>query len=181
MNTTRLTPRVLVAAAAISGLGAVAVGLDVTGDASSTAEAQAEATASIFVPIDSYRAVDTRMGPDPGRLEVSETLTVTADEDFEGNQVIPDEATAVTFNITAVNTRGTGFFQVTTARRELGNTSTVNWTSDGANVANSGVTAVFESQEINEPLENTFAVFIDGVPSASAHLVVDITGYYVPA
>lgn len=95
--------------------------------------------------------------------------------------VIPDEATAVTFNITVADTRGSGFVQVTTGNRELGNTSTINWVQDGEVIANSGVTALFESTlAANEELENTFAVFIDGAEGGSAHVIIDITGYYTP-
>lgn len=179
---TRPATRTLLAAAlALVGTGAVAAGLD-AGDTGPTVEAQSSPAASSFVPIYAYRALDTRRSPDIGRLEVSETLTVNADENLAGNQVVPDEATAVTFNITAVDTVGKGFLQVTTGVRELGNTSTVNWTSDGENVANGDVTALFASDtDFNEELENTFAVFIDGLAGSSAHVVVDITGYYVPA
>lgn len=182
---TRLAPRTLLVATAAVLAGTGAVGLGATTGGDPVVEAQAAVTPSSFVPIDAYRAVDTRRAagrPNTGRLVVSETITVTADEDVDGNQMIPDAATAVTFNITAVDTVGKGFLQVTTGTRELGNTSTVNWTTDGENVANSGVTAVFESEtDVNAVLENTFAVFIDGDEGSSAHVVVDITGYYVPS
>lgn len=166
---------------AIAGVGVIGVGIDATSSPGGTAQAQVAPTASAFVPIDSFRAVDSRSSSVLGRLEVSESVTIIADEDTAGDQVIPDEATAVTFNITAVDTRGRGFLQVTTGNRELGNTSTLNWRRDGEVIANSGVTALFESTTAaNENLENSFAVFINGTAGSSSHLVIDITGYYVP-
>lgn len=172
----------LIGAFAIAGVVTVGLGLEITDGNDGIASAQTAATPSVFVPIDSYRAYDSRWGVNPaGRMEVSETVTITADEDIEGNQIIPDDATAVTFNITAADTRGAGHLQVTTANRELGNTSTINWSDDFQVVANSGVTALFEAGDVNATLENTFAIFIDGRPGSSTHVVIDITGYYVAA
>lgn len=171
----------LIGALSLAGAGLIGAGLEATNASAPTVNAQAAQTPSAFVPIDSYRAFDSRASSTPGRLEVSESVTITADEDTQGNQVIPDEATAVTFNITAADTRGAAYLQVTTGNRELGNTSTVNWKEDGAFIANSGVTALFESTvPQNEDLENTFAVFINGADGGSAHVIIDITGYYVP-
>ncbi len=171
----------IIGALSLAGAGIVGVGLDATNTTAPTVSAQVAQTPSAFVPIDSYRAFDSRDSNTPGRLEVSESVTITADQDTEGNQVIPDEATAVTFNITAADTRGAAYLQVTTGNRELGNTSTVNWNGDGQFIANSGVTALFESTvPENESLENTFAVFINGADGGSAHVIIDITGYYIP-
>lgn len=171
----------IVGTLSLAGAGLVGVGLDATNATAPTVNAQAAQTPGAFVPIDSYRAFDSRDSSTPGRLEVSESVTITADQDTEGNQVIPDEATAVTFNITAADTRGAAYLQVTTGNRELGNTSTVNWNGDGEVIANSGVTAIFQSTvPENENLENTFAVFINGADGGSAHVIIDITGYYVP-
>ncbi len=50
----------------------------------------------------------------------------------------------------------------------------VGWTEDGQVVANSGNVLIGEASQ-------EFYMFLDGDSFAAAHVIIDITGYYVPA
>ncbi len=141
---------------------------------------------SLFVPIEHFRADDSRT------MEVGGVgrLTVGGNEsdfiDFarrEGDSFdtrkIPKEATAVSFNLTVTQTEGRGFLHVDSPIGEsTSGSSTVNWTGDGQTVANSGVTIVGTT----DAEAVLFAVVsIGGAPGASAHVIADVTGYYIPA
>ena len=54
----------------------------------------------------------------------------------------------------------------------------MNWTGDGQTIANSGSTLLSEGGLVAE-LENNFIIPVDG-RSGGAHVIIDITGYYVP-
>lgn len=157
---------------------AVAVAPD--GDAASVGaspEAPLPPAASVFVPISPYRTYDSRTDPDEsGKIFLQEQRFVEADIDIDGTQRIPAEATAVTFNITVTETASAGFVQVFTANQGLGSTSTVNWTGEGQTDSNAGHIQLFEGT-----LDNQFGFHVGGAGGAGTHVVIDITGYYVPA
>jgi hypothetical protein len=127
------------------------------------------------VPISSYRTYDSRTDPDESdRIFIESERFVDAALDLNGVERIPDEATAVTFNITVTDTQGWGYVQVAAPGTTLGETSTVNWTGDGQTVANSGSTLLYLGL-----FENNLLFHVDGA-SGGAHVIIDITGYYVP-
>ncbi len=139
---------------------------------------------SVFVPIPSFRAFDTRKFGET--IDSGSTGSVTAGEVFDGEAFgVPVDATAVTFNVTAVATEGRGYIQVFNAEgTSPGETSTVNWTQTGQNIANSGTVAL---SKYDDPDDNNsyglvdFGAYVGGPPNAKTHIVVDITGYYIPA
>lgn len=176
---TRLAKAVAVGALAVGGGYAAATigGVAASRDGVSMVPAQVAAPAATngFVPISAYRTYDSRSDPDEsGKIFIKEQRFVDAALNLQGVEQIPDEATAVTFNVTVTDTQGWGFVQVVPPETTLGETSTVNWTEDGQTIANSGSTTLYAG-----PLENNLLFHVDGA-GGGAHVIIDITGYYLP-
>lgn len=180
----RMTPKV---AAAIALVTAVATGFTVQAigdDNTATATIIGTGAASYFVPMESYRTLDTRTrepGTPVGRTKDDPFLDLALPayvryENDTPNVMLPDEAVAVTYNITVTETVSAGFVQVDTFGYTTGETSTVNWDHSGQTIANSGVAML----GTDLGTEGVLGIYVDGLPDAAAHIVLDITGYYVP-
>lgn len=141
------------------------------------AQAAVAAAPSAFVPISGYRSYDSRVNPDEsGPIYLQEQRFVDVALDLEGNERIPDEATAVSFNVTVTETESAGFVQISAPGSQFGDTSTVNWTASGQTVANAGDALMYEG----DIFDNNIVFHVDGAGGAGAHVIIDITGYYVP-
>lgn len=146
------------------------------------AEASAS-DASVFVPIESYRAVDTRLQGTRtklGRSADDPTLdgfgvATGVRFDLESDARIPANAVAVTYNVTVTETEGAGFVQIDGWAFATGGTSTVNWSGPGETVANSGVARL--TSAFGEPAQ--VGIYVGGASGAQTHVVLDITGYYL--
>jgi hypothetical protein len=140
----------------------------------------AESTVSGFVPVTPARALDTRPGldiglagaftsPAPRDLQITGSIPTT-----DGTQVVvPEGATAVVLNVTAVAPTADGFISV----RPSGtpgppSTSNLNFTA-GSIVPNAVTVALPASGSI----EITYDAF--GTPGATTDVLADITGFYV--
>jgi hypothetical protein len=134
-----------------------------------------EGEASLFVPISSFRTYDSRNDPF-GKWVVGDDFLLEALTDEFGDAQIPEFASAVTFNVAAVGTEGTGFIQVYGPGTDALSTSTVNWRQPGLAIANSGSTMLGDLD--GEP--GLMGVAVGGDAGASTHIIVDITGYYEP-
>ena len=147
------------------------------------------APASLFVPIVAYRALDTRLGDkldvdgDPF-TENSPIVRFFADLEV-GSDIfvrIPAEAVAVSYNITVAQTEGVGFLKVSPANANSGGeTSNINWTADGQQAANSGNVLLGTANDGEGNGSDSLDVTIGGESGAKTHVVIDITGYYIPA
>jgi hypothetical protein len=84
--------------------------------------------------------------------------------------VVPAGATAVTFNITVTGTTGPNFLSVVPGNAASFTTSTLNWSTADASVANGGVCKLDTNRQLK--------VFVGDQPG-STHVIVDITGYYL--
>lgn len=143
------------------------------------AQVAAPQEVSGFVPIAAYRTYDSRVNPDiSDKIYIKTDIFVDAALDLNGVEQIPDEATAVTFNITITQTEGWGYVQVVTPGTGLNETSTVNWSGADQTVANSG-SALLTTGGLLPELENNLVFHVDG-SSGGTHVIIDITGYYVP-
>lgn len=184
--------------ASFAALGLLAGGLGVgvaTGAGSASPSAAPAVVApgdeSHFVPIAPYRALDTREDGnpvdaednDPDKIRVGDPadenplpVPVRFSIDAEGAQ-IPEGATAVTFNVTVAQTEGIGYLQIDTWPGDPGTTSTVNWTTDGQIVANSGVVLLGSAFDDS----GFISAYVGDTAGAAAHVIIDITGYYTPA
>jgi hypothetical protein len=155
-----------------------------------TAYALRAGTPGAFVAISSYRTMDSRI--ETNGTVVGQKLGRTQDDTASGglaqarfvqfelngsNEIqFPDEAVAVTFNVTVTQTEGAGFVQIEGFGNATGSTSTVNWSGPGQTVANGGVallTPAFDEL-------GALGVYLGGATNAKAHVVLDITGYYLP-
>ncbi len=180
------TRRTIIASSVLAAAALAVPAIASTAPTPAADEAQlVAAEPSLFVPIEHFRADDSRTTEVGGLGK----LTVGGNEsdfvDFarrEGDSFdtrrIPKEATAVSFNLTVTQTRGRGFLHVDSPIGEsTSGSSTVNWTGDGQTVANSGVTIVGTT---DAEVVLFAAVRIGGEPGASAHVIADVTGYYIP-
>lgn len=188
--------------ASLAALGLVAGGLGVgavaaAGTSSSPNVAPAAApqvvapgAESYFVPIAPYRTLDTRedgnpvdaTDNEPDKIRVGDPsgenplpVPVQFSIDAEGAQ-IPDNATAVAYNVTVAQTEGIGYLQIDTWPGDPGQTSTVNWTTDGQIVANSGVALL--GTAFDDP--GFISAYVGDAEGAAAHVIIDITGYFTP-
>ncbi|MFW2333645.1 hypothetical protein [Ilumatobacter sp.] len=142
-----------------------------------------------FVAISSYRTMDTRLEDNSGTL--GDKLGRTEDDEltaglararlvqFEQDDPVgqfPDEAITVTYNVTVTETEGAGFVQVEGYNFAGGETSTVNWSEAGQTIANSGVTRL--TQAFDDV--GAVGIYLGGTAAAKAHVILDITGYYLP-
>lgn len=144
------------------------------------------AQAATFYTISSYRSLDTRVDLGDKMLRAEDridnpdqpyALFVQFESGGDGTIQFPNEAIAVSYNVTVTETEGAGFVQVDGFGNATGETSTVNWTGDGQTVANSGVASMTSAFDDCCAL----GIRIGGAPGARAHVVLDITGYYLPA
>jgi hypothetical protein len=177
---------VVVAAALVGGLGLVGSAAALDESEGLTGSLAKAGPVSSWVPIESYRAFDSRVvqGDVSERLFSGEFfyLNVTSDEDQV--QQIPADATGVTFNATAVRTSARGFMQIAAPDVERGSTSTLNWFSENSIIANSGsvqlgtVAPGTVGQLKGCASGGCLLVYVGGPASAATDWFIDITGYY---
>lgn len=126
------------------------------------------ATAGALHPIDPARVFDSRRADPAVRLGANQEWTVSTALDINGGAVVPVDATAVVFNVTIVDTLGSGYLSVFPADVAWPGTSSINWAGPGAVVANGGTVRVAAA-----------SVRIRcGGSGAATHVVLDVTGYY---
>ena len=91
----------------------------------------------------------------------------------------------MTFNVTAVDTENRGYIQIFNEEgTAAGETSTVNWTQTGQNIANSGTVALSKDETLiwTVPSRWSSSRLMWAVRRTRKRTtVVDITGYYIPA
>ncbi len=141
-----------------------------------------------FVAISSYRTMTRASRTTAGRSATSSAARRTTSSrrasrarfvQFEQDNPVgqfPDEAIAVTYNVTVTETEGAGFVQVEGYNFAGGETSTVNWSEAGQTIANSGVTRL--TQAFDDV--GAVGIYLGGTTDAKAHVILDITGYYLP-
>ena len=181
----------------LSAIAAVTIvgGIGVVGTAAAISEESATLEAELakagpvssWVPIESYRAFDSRVvqGDVSERLFSGEFfyLNVTSDEDQVAQ--IPTDATGVTYNATAVRTSARGFMQIAAPEVEPGSTSTLNWFSENSVIANSGSVQLGVIEPgVTRQLKGCadggcILVYVGGPSTAATDWFIDITGYYV--
>jgi hypothetical protein len=91
-------------------------------------------------------------------------------------RVLPDQAVAVSFNVTVTNTEGAGFLTIYDTGPPVvpPKTSTVNWWQAGQTIANSGIVAVGRKPEPGLYV----GVLVGGNQWAKTNYIIDITGYF---
>jgi len=134
----------------------------------------------------SYHAINPGRGYDtrylaPGNARLSTTngpLSFTVAFGYAGgtatiirNPLIPVGATAVTCNVTVTRTIGTGFITINPYNVGTTDSSTINWFGTDQTFAN-GITVKLGG-------DRQLTAVCSGSGSPSAHLIVDITGYFL--
>ncbi len=133
-------------------------------------------TAGALTVVDPHRVYDSRTpAPLPGRLNGGESrvISVANARDVDGGAVtiadfVPADAAAIMFNLTVVNTSGSGFLGVTPVSTISVNSSTVNWIGEGNVAANSSIVGLVGGRDIR--------VHCGGF--GSTDFAVDVLGYY---
>lgn len=179
--------RALVASAAALTTGLIAGPMLLGGgDAAPVAHAVIDGQSAYFVAIPAYRTMDSRVEEPIAKLgrtadgELNSGLAMARFVQFEldgaATAAFPDDAVAVTFNVTVTDTEGAGYVQIDGYSYATGETSTVNWSGAGLTVANGGVARL--TTAFDDPA--ALGVYLGGNAAAKAHVVIDITGYYMP-
>jgi hypothetical protein len=138
-------------------------------------------TGSTYVPVTPTRFVDSRAGT--GQTGLSASLAYNAPVSFrvsartDTGLSIPDNAVAVTGNLTVTNQSSFGYFSLTpTQPSGVPGTSTLNFPT-GDNRANAVVVPLGIDGSGHRVIWITYEAISS---SASADVVFDVTGYFVP-
>jgi len=134
-----------------------------------------EASAGVFVAVDPFRAYDSRAVTN-GRLGKGENVVVDCSDALKNDgtvdvaDALPAGATAIVYNLTAVNTGGRGYLQVAPGDATSTAASAINWSSAGLTIANGSTVKLDGSRQVK--------VFCGGPAGAAADFIIDIVGYY---
>jgi hypothetical protein len=127
----------------------------------------------VFHTVNPYRAVDTRLQGEAGRLISGNTVQHAIWTDVNGTPKIPETSAAVTYNLTVTQTGGDGYLAVFPGGTTWGGISSINWTVSNANVANGGTVGLGPAQ-----LTGPGSVMVQCGGFASTFFIIDVTGYY---
>ena len=144
--------------------------------------ASAADAGTVYHPVDSYRAFDSRLasfGALSGRLapNTSKVIDITDGYDSSGAAIpaqadlVPANATAITYNITVAGQTGPNFVAVTAGDAASFTASAINYTGGGS-IANGATVTLAGDQTIK---------LWGGDNTGSGHVIIDVTGYYAPA
>ena len=121
--------------------------------------------AGVLTPITPVRAYDSRTIAG-GRLAAGANVTLPVATTAN----LPGDATAIAYNITAVNTTAGGYLTVAPGNSTAAGSSSVNWTRAGDVVANGLIVGLDERGAISVR-----------AGCSGTDFIVDIVGYYTPA
>lgn len=136
--------------------GALAVA-NSTGGSVTVYGAVLQPSGAVFVPVEPYRAYDSRSAGGP-LVSGQPRMVPTA---------APDGAVAVAYNITATGMTGSGYLSVSPGDAPPANTSTLNYTAAAQSWANAAISGVDD--------EGQLMVAATGAPT---QFIVDVVGYY---
>ncbi len=128
-----------------------------------------------FHPIAPKRVHDSRLIAPLGPLASGSNRVISVANGYVTDtaildvpDVVPAGATAIAYNITIVNTLGSGYLSVNPVDAASLGGSSINWSDSGQVLANGLVVKLDTNRQIN--------VFCGG--GGSTNLIVDILGYY---
>ncbi len=135
-------------------------------------------TAGAFHAITPTRVYDSRVPiPVQGPLigGTTRTLSVADGRNLDTGAVttkdlIPTGTTAITCNLTVVDTTGAGFLTVNPGGTTTVSAASINWYTGGQTLNNGTVAAI--------STDRTVTVIAGGGGNAFTHFIIDITGYY---
>ncbi|MDJ0767884.1 MAG: hypothetical protein QNJ12_03790 [Ilumatobacter sp.] len=129
---------------------------------------------SVLYPVAPFRTYDSRFEDGPLGVGAGRVVSVKDAIDLgtgavTASDVVPPDATAVTFNLTIVGTVSAGFVATAPGDASTFATSSINWAGPGVVLANGTMVQLDGSRQMK--------VFVDGAPDAQTDFIVDITGY----
>jgi hypothetical protein len=128
----------------------------------------------VFVPINPFRAIDSRNYPG-GFLLGGEAFFFDVVTDDNGTPQIPPEAVAVTYNLAVTGTIGSGYLGIYPADINWPGNASINWGQSDTTLSNGGTVAVgFWTTDAQAEVYCGPAG-----TSVGTYFVVDITGYYI--
>jgi hypothetical protein len=107
-------------------------------------------------------------------LRTNQEFDIDVVTDVDGQLMIPQDAKAVTYNLTIADTQGAGYLGIFPANVDWPGNSSINWWQSGLLLANGGAVGLGVSFVTN--LAGSVALHAGG-PGSTA-FIVDITGYY---
>jgi hypothetical protein len=133
---------------------------------------------TVFHPISPIRAYDSRNAayPSPGLLAPNTSKVISIKDGHDGAgavnalDAVPVGATAITYNITVGAPTGPNFVAVTPGDAASFLASAINFNGT-ADIANAGTVAIDANRQIT---------VWGGDQAGSAHIIIDVTGYYTP-
>lgn len=149
------------------GLGQAAVVIDVVGYFVPEA---AIANGAVFTPLNPTRAYDSRLDtarPLDARMVAASTSRII--DVGAAIPAIPATATAIAYNLTAVDTGSAGYLAITPGDRAAFSASTLNWSTARDVVANGTVVGLDAAHHVE--------VFARG---SATHVIIDVVGFYSP-
>ena len=134
--------------------------------------------AGAYHSIEPTRVFDSRQAATPGSgaFAAGEKRVVSIKDGrtlgtgvVDAVDLVPVNATAITFNVTATQTTAPSFLAVGPGDAATVKASSLNWTGGGATVANGTATKLDGSRQVT----------IFSGPNGSFHAIIDVTGYYL--
>jgi hypothetical protein len=140
--------------------------------------AVANATATVFYPIEPIRAFDSRLPAyaNSGLVAPNTSKVISIKDAHNGagavtaTDVIPIGATAVAYNLTVTGATGPNYLAVTPGDALSFTASVINFSAN-SNLANAAIVAIAPDRTIK---------IWGGDQSGSTYVIIDITGYYAP-
>lgn len=138
-------------------------------------------SAGALIPVTPARVYDSRhdltyMGPPNHPISTGQTRTISVAHKVDATGVItvldyvPAGATAIAYNLTAVNTVGTnGWLAVNPGGNVTVSASAINWSSAGLTTANASLVSVNAGRQVT---------VICGGTATSCNFIIDVVGYY---
>ncbi|HEY7936128.1 MAG TPA: fibronectin type III domain-containing protein, partial [Candidatus Limnocylindrales bacterium] len=142
-----------------------------------------DATGATYVAVTPNRIVDSRSQTGVGTAVSSGNPVsfLVTNQQLESNDPtlnIPPDAIAVTGNLTVTGQTAAGYFSLTEISTAIPLTSTLNFPL-GDNRANGVTVPLGTNGDLVDP-EGLLWITYVGRPGATAHVVFDVTGYFVP-
>lgn len=135
-----------------------------------------QSTAGAFHPVTPIRAYDSRIDTyavsGPMGLGEVRTVSVADGHDPQGlllaADVVPEQATAIAYNLTITATTGLGFLAIAPGDVTEVTSSAINWAADDVSIANAGVVKLDDQRQVN----------VTNANAGTTHFIIDITGFY---
>ena len=139
-------------------------------------------TSGAFTAIATTRTFDSRAVDSVDKLVGGVTYSVDYENGYDERtntplgKIVPEHATALTYNITVAQTEGVGFVRIGPDNGEPPRGSVINWSQNDSIIANSGVVVL---DPVNNRNEDYLALAVEIGGTGRTQMILDVTGYYL--